>query len=160
FYELFYSDAQKANKLLDITLTSRSQSAGQAVPMAGVPYHAVESYLARLVRLGESVVICEQVGDPSGKGPMERQVARIITPGTVTDEALLDERFDNLLMAVCENKNNFGLAWLDISSGRFQIMEVNGTEALQAEMERLKPAEVLVAEDFASNSFFKPEKLR
>jgi DNA mismatch repair protein MutS len=160
FYELFYSDAQKAAKLLDITLTSRSHSAGQPIPMAGVPYHAAESYLARLVKLGESVVICEQVGDANPKGPMERQVARIITPGTVSDEALLDERFDNLIAAIYENKNNFGLAWLDMSSGRFQIMEVSGMEALQAEIERLKPAEVLVAEDFSSCTIIKPEKLR
>lgn len=149
FYELFYADAEKAAQLLNITLTSRGQSAGKAIPMAGVPYHALETYLARLVQLGESVVLCEQVGDStSSKGPMERQVARIITPGTVSDEALLDEQCDNLLMAVCGEKSHFGMAYLDIASGRFSLIEVKGEDALAAELERLKPAEILLAEDF------------
>ena len=116
FYEIFYEDAKKAAKLLDITLTARGQSAGQAIPMCGIPYHAAEGYLAKLVKLGESVVICEQVGDPAtSKGPVERQVVRIITPGTVSDEALLDERRDNLIAAVLGDERLFGLAVLDLS---------------------------------------------
>src|SRR5690606_15781924 len=120
FYELFYDDARKAAKLLDITLTQRGQSAGRPIPMAGVPVHAHEGYLARLVALGESVAICEQVGDPAtSKGLVERKVVRIVTPGTVTDEALLDERRDTLLLAVARGRNGYGLAWADLSSGRF-----------------------------------------
>lgn len=149
FYELFYKDAQKAAQLLDITLTARGHSGGNPIPMAGVPQHAVENYLARLVRLGESIVICEQVGDPAtSKGPVERQVARIITPGTISDEAFLDEKSDNLLAAVYSEQNQYGLAYLDISSGRFQIMQLPDAEALLAEIERLKPAEILISEDF------------
>lgn len=149
FYELFFEDAQKAARLLDITLTKRGQSAGEAIPMAGVPYHSVEGYLARLVKLGESVVICEQVGDAAtSKGPMERQVTRIITPGTVSDEALLEERRENLLTAIHAHKDQFGLATLDISSGRLSIMQVVGSEALQNELARLNPVELLVSEDF------------
>src|SRR3989338_2436319 len=124
FYEIFYEDAKKAAKLLDITLTARGQSAGQAIPMCGIPYHSLEGYLAKLVKLGESVVICEQIGDPAtSKGPVERQVVRIITPGTVSDEALLDERRENLLVAVQAANQQFGIAALDISSGRFQIIQ-------------------------------------
>lgn len=120
FYELFYDDAKKAAKLLNITLTARGQSAGHAIPMAGVPYHAVENYLTKLVRLGESVVICEQIGDPAtSKGPVAREVTRIITPGTVSDEALLDEHRDNTLMVIHQEKDRFGIATLDITSGRF-----------------------------------------
>lgn len=121
FYELFYEDAKKAAKLLDITLTARGQSGGKAIPMAGIPFHSAEGYLAKLVKLGESVAICEQIGDPAtSKGPVERQVVRIITPGTVSDEALLDERRDNLLAAILGDERLFGLAVLDITSGRFQ----------------------------------------
>ncbi|MBA3904298.1 MAG: DNA mismatch repair protein MutS, partial [Rhodocyclaceae bacterium] len=106
FYELFYEDAEKAARLLDITLTTRGQSAGNPIKMAGVPYHAVEQYLARLVKLGESVVICEQIGDPAtSKGPVERAVTRIVTPGTLTDAALLDEKSDSLLLAIAPEKN-------------------------------------------------------
>ena len=159
FYELFYEDARRAARLLDITLTSRGQSAGQAIPMAGIPFHSVENYLARLVRLGESVVICEQIGDPTAsKGPMERQVVRIITPGTVSDEALLDERRDNLLAALCGNENLFGLAVLDMTSGRFSVQELQGLETLQAELERLDPAELLIPDDWPAGS--PPEKRR
>ncbi|MDF9901744.1 UNVERIFIED_ORG: DNA mismatch repair ATPase MutS [Pseudomonas reinekei] len=129
FYEIFYEDAKKAAKLLDITLTARGQSAGQAIPMCGIPYHAAEGYLAKLVKLGESVVICEQVGDPAtSKGPVERQVVRIITPGTVSDEALLDERRDNLIAAVLGDERLFGLAVLDITSGNFSVLEIKGWE--------------------------------
>jgi DNA mismatch repair protein MutS len=149
FYELFYDDARKAARLLDITLTQRGQSAGQPIPMAGVPYHAVETYLARLVKLGESVAICEQIGDPNGKGPMQRKVVRVVTPGTVTDEALLEERRDNLLLAINGGKNGYGLAWADLAGGRFLLAEVADAEALAAELARLQPAETLVAEDVA-----------
>ena len=147
FYELFFDDARRAARLLDITLTARGQSGGQPIPMAGVPFHAVETYLSRLVRKGESVALCEQLGDPAkSKGPVERQVVRIVTPGTVTDDALLEERRDTLLGAVCREGEHFGLAWLELASGRFSVLEAIGTEALAGELERLRPAEVLVAE--------------
>lgn len=151
FYELFYDDARKAARLLDITLTQRGQSAGAPIPMAGVPYHAAENYLARLVRLGESVAICEQIGDPAlAKGIVERKVVRIITPGTVTDAALLEDRRDNLLLAIAAGANGaHGLAWVDLSSGRFLLSEVPNAEALAAELARLQPAETLVGEDVA-----------
>jgi len=153
FYELFYDDAKKAARLLDITLTARGQSGGQPIPMAGIPFHAAEGYLAKLVKLGESVVICEQVGDPAtSKGPVERQVARIITPGTVSDEALLDERRDNLLAALVGAARGFGLATLDINSGRFVVMELRGWETLLGELERLAPAELLIPDDWESNT--------
>jgi DNA mismatch repair protein MutS len=146
FYELFYEDARRAARLLDITLTARGQSAGQAIPMAGVPYHAAESYLARLVRQGESVAICEQIGDPrTAKGPVERQVVRIVTPGTLTDEALLEARRDNLIVAVCRG-TRIGLAWLELSAGRFCVAEVDHEDDLAGEIERLRPAEILVEE--------------
>src|SRR5882762_1948942 len=147
FYELFYEDARRAAALLDITLTARGQSAGEPIPMAGVPYHAVDSYLARLVRRGESVAICEQLGDPAtSKGPVERQVVRIVTPGTVTDTALLEERQDTLVGAVALEVERFGLAWLDLAAGRFTVLQGEGRTALAAELERLKPAELLVSE--------------
>jgi DNA mismatch repair protein MutS len=149
FYEIFYEDAKRAAKLLDITLTSRGQSAGQAIPMCGIPYHAAEGYLAKLVKLGESVVICEQIGDPAtSKGPVERQVARIVTPGTVSDEALLDERRDNLIAAVLGDERLFGLAVLDITSGNFSVLEIPGWENLLAELERLNPVELLIPDDW------------
>ena len=148
FYELFYDDARKAAKLLDITLTQRGNSAGQPIPMAGVPHHAYESYLARLVALGESVAICEQIGDPAlAKGLVERKVVRIVTPGTVTDEALLDERRDTLLLAIARGKQGYGLAWADLASGRLRANEVTGEDALEAELARLQPAETLVADE-------------
>ncbi|GJN50795.1 DNA mismatch repair protein MutS [Pseudomonas tohonis] len=149
FYEIFYEDAKKAAKLLDITLTARGQSAGKAIPMAGIPFHSVEGYLAKLVKLGESVVICEQIGDPAtSKGPVERQVVRIITPGTISDEALLDERRDNLIGAVLGDERLFGLAVLDITSGRFSVQEIKGWENLLAELERMNPAELLIPDDW------------
>ncbi|QHB16914.1 DNA mismatch repair protein MutS [Mannheimia pernigra] len=151
FYELFYDDAKRAATLLDISLTKRGQSAGEPIPMAGVPYHAVEGYLAKLVALGESVAICEQVGDPAtSKGPVERKVVRIVTPGTVSDEALLPERQDNLVAAVYEEKGTFAIALLDMTSGRFLISELPNKEALSAELQRLQPAEILYAEDFSA----------
>ncbi len=147
FYELFYDDAKRAARLLDITLTARGQSAGQPIPMAGVPFHSVESYLAKLVRRGESVAICEQIGDPAkSKGPVERQVVRVVTPGTVTDDAFLEERRDQLLAALFRDGERFGLAWLELSSGRFSVLEAAGSEALTSEIERLRPAELLVPE--------------
>ncbi|WP_339651393.1 DNA mismatch repair protein MutS [Halopseudomonas pelagia] len=153
FYELFFDDAKKASRLLDITLTARGQSGGQPIPMAGIPYHAAEGYLARLVKLGESVAICEQIGDPAtSKGPVERQVVRILTPGTVSDEALLDERRDNLLAALVGSERGFGLATLDINSGRFCVMELAGWETLLGELERLAPAELLIPDDWESNT--------
>ncbi len=148
FYELFYEDARRAAKLLDIALTQRGQSAGQPIPMAGVPAHSMESYLARLVRKGESVAICEQIGDPAkSKGPVERQVVRIVTPGTLTDEALLEERRESLLAALAFDGQRFGLAWLDLAAGRFAVLEGEGREALGTEVERLRPAELLLNED-------------
>ncbi|MHB8811884.1 MAG: DNA mismatch repair protein MutS [Steroidobacteraceae bacterium] len=147
FYELFYDDARRAAALLDITLTSRGHSAGQPIPMAGVPFHSVEGYLARLVRKGESVAICEQMGDPAkSKGPVEREVVRIITPGTVTDDALLEEREETLVAAAARDGERFGLAWLDLAAGRFTVLESSGASALAAEIERLKPAELLIPE--------------
>ncbi|MBV6523815.1 DNA mismatch repair protein MutS [Ursidibacter maritimus] len=159
FYELFYDDAKKAAALLDISLTKRGQSAGEPIPMAGVPYHAVEGYLAKLVALGESVAICEQVGDPNtSKGPVERKVVRIVTPGTVSDEALLPERQDNLVACVYQEKTTFALATLDMTSGRFLISELANKEALSAELQRTQPAEILYPEDFAEMSIIEHYK--
>ncbi len=150
FYELFFDDAKKASELLDISLTARGKSGGNAIPMAGVPYHAVEGYLAKLVKMGQSVAICEQVGDPAtSKGPVERQVKRIVTPGTVSDEALLEDKQDNLLCAIYSTKHGFGYASLDISSGRFAISEPANEESLLAELQRTNPAELLYPENFA-----------
>lgn len=149
FYELFYEDAKKASQLLDISLTKRGASAGEPIPMSGVPFHAVEGYLAKLVQLGESVAICEQIGDPAtSKGPVERQVVRIVTPGTVTDEALLSERSDNLIAAIYHHKGRFGYATLDITSGRFQLSQPESNEAMLAELQRTTPKELLFPEDF------------
>lgn len=149
FYELFYDDAKRASQLLEISLTKRGSSAGEPIPMAGVPFHAVEGYLAKLVQQGESVAICEQVGNPAtSKGPVDRKVVRIVTPGTVSDEALLQERHDNLVAAIYYHSGKFGYATLDITSGRFQVSEPTTEEAMQAELERTSPAELLFPEDF------------
>jgi DNA mismatch repair protein MutS len=151
FYELFFEDAEKAARLLDITLTTRGKSAGQAIKMAGVPFHAVEQYLTRLVKLGESVVIAEQVGEPgagANKGPMERAVSRIVTPGTVTDAALLDERKDSLLLALNIHRGVLGLAWLNLANGDLRLAEAP-SESLVSQFERLAPAEVLVPDGLA-----------
>ena len=147
FYELFHEDAVRAARLLDITLTQRGASNGQPIKMAGVPYHAAEQYLARLVKFGESVAICEQIGDPAtSKGPVERKVVRIVTPGTVTDSALLEEKRDNLLLAAHQRHGKLGLAWLNLASGQFFVCETSA-ENLPAELERLQPSEILHAEN-------------
>ena len=148
FYELFFDDAKQAAHLLDITLTARGQSEGQPIPMAGVPYHSADNYIARLVKHGQSIAIAEQIGDPAtSKGPVERKVVRVITPGTLTDEAYLDERRDNLLVAVSHHSKGAGVATLEVSSGRFSVVEVATDEELLAEVERLRPAELLYNEN-------------
>ena len=147
FYELFYEDAERAARLLDITLTRRGESAGAPIKMAGVPHHSVEQYLARLVKLGESVAICEQIGDPdASRGPVERQVTRIVTPGTLTDAALLEDKRDNVLLAVARERATLGLAWLSLASGHFAVMETT-VGNMTAELERLAPSEILVPDD-------------
>lgn len=145
FYELFFDDAKTAARLLDVTLTARGKTAGEPIPMAGVPYHAAEGYLAKLVRQGVSVAICEQIGDPAtSKGPVERKVVRVVTPGTVSDEALLESGRDSLLVSVAIANDAFGIATLDMSGGRFTIQEVGSEAALIAELERVRPAELLL----------------
>ena len=167
FYELFFDDAKKASDLLDISLTARGKTGGNAIPMAGVPYHAAENYLAKLVNLGESVAICEQIGDPAtSKGPVERKVVRVITPGTVSDEALLVDRQDNLIVAIVDNQSSkakksdpaFGLAYLDMASGRFVLTEPQTSEQLQAELQRLSPAELLYSESLQEFSLIENRK--
>ncbi|CAG7856200.1 partial DNA mismatch repair protein MutS, partial [biofilm metagenome] len=156
FYELFYDDAKKASQILNITLTSRGQSAGAPIAMAGIPYHAAEGYLAKLLRHGESVAICEQIGDPAlTKGPVERKVVRIVTPGTVTDDALLEDRKDNLLVATQLINGNYGIASLDVSSGRFVLQQVDSEDQLLSEISRLNPAELLFSDDWALPSSLK-----
>ena len=153
FYELFYDDAKRATRLLDITLTARGASAGNPIPMCGVPFHSVEAYLAKLVHQGVSVAICEQTGDPAtSKGPVERQVVRIVTPGTLTDEALLDESRDNLIAAIAAGTGHnhasaFGLATLDVSSGQFELAELTDVSSLESELHRLSPVEIILSED-------------
>ncbi|MDD9893140.1 MAG: DNA mismatch repair protein MutS, partial [Gammaproteobacteria bacterium] len=147
FYELFMDDAVRAAKLLDLSLTHRGKSNGQPIPMAGVPHHAAEGYLAKLIRMGESVAIAEQIGDPAtSKGPVERKVVRIVTPGTVTDEALLDARKESLLTAIANTDEGYGLATIELSEGRFTLVELTTEEALHGEIERLQPAEILIDE--------------
>ena len=144
FYEMFYDDARRAAELLDIALTQRGASAGAPIPMAGVPVVTLDGYLAKLVRKGQSVAICEQRGEPGKtKGPMEREVVRVVTPGTITDEALLEERRDTVLASVFGQGDRYGLAWLDLSAGRFSVMELDNLTALETEVERLRPAEIL-----------------
>lgn len=158
FYELFYEDAIKAAKLLNITLTKRGQSASQDIPMAGVPFHSVETYLAKLVKLGESIAICEQIGDPNlSKGPMERQVTRIITPGTLSDEALLEDN-QSLLLAVYNYNEQFGLSYFDMGSGQIHILQVTGEEALASELARLNPSELLISVEYRTEQLLKPYK--
>jgi DNA mismatch repair protein MutS len=148
FYELFFDDARNASRLLDIALTARGQANGVPIPMAGVPAHAVEGYLAKLLRAGESAAICEQIGDPAtSRGPVERQVTRIVTPGTVTDDALLEQHRETLVCAVYQQGEDFGIARLELASGRFLCMQVTGREALAAELQRIEPVELLESED-------------
>ena len=145
FYELFFDDAHKAAELLDITLTARGNSNGAPIPMAGVPYHAAEGYLARLLKGGVAVAICEQIGDPAtSKGPVERKVVRVLTPGTLTDEALLDSKQENLLVAISRKKDQYGLAVAEISSGRFDVCQHQSLADLLADLARLQPAEILI----------------
>ena len=147
FYELFYDDARRGSKLLDIVLTQRGESGGAAIPMAGVPVEKLDSYLARLVKQGEPVAICEQTGVVGkAKGPVTREVVRIVTPGTLTDDALLDARRENLLAALAVDGERFGIAWLDLAAGRFSVLEGEGRESLAGELERLRPAELLLPE--------------
>ena len=156
FYELFFDDAKRASQILDITLTARGKNNGNPIPMCGVPYHSAEGYLAKLVKQGISVAICEQIGDPeTSKGPVERQVVRVVTPGTISDEALLDARRDSLLLALhWDNKNGMGLATLDMSSGRFQLFELDSEEDLISELQRLNPVEILISEELPDKDFF------
>lgn len=154
FYELFFDDAKLAAKLLDITLTARGKSGGNAIPMAGVPYHAADNYIARLVKQGVSIAIAEQFGDPKGKGPVERKVVRVITPGTLTDEAFLEAKEDNQIMAICmagskrqASDKLFGIALLELSSGRFSVSEYDNQEQLVNEIKRINPAELLYPEE-------------
>ncbi|HEY5718305.1 MAG TPA: DNA mismatch repair protein MutS [Motiliproteus sp.] len=159
FYELFYDDARRASQLLDISLTARGHSAGEPIPMAGIPYHAAENYIAKIVRAGQSVAIAEQIGDPAtSKGPVERKVVRVVTPGTLTDEALLEEGRDNLLVAVTALGQRFGIASLDLSSGRFIVCETEGEEGLRGELARLRPAELLYNEECGLDDLLAPYK--
>lgn len=150
FYEMFYEDAKIAAQILDITLTARGKSDGEPIPMAGIPFHAAENYIAKLVRTGHSVAVCEQTGDPAtSKGPVERQVVRIVTPGTLTDEAFLDSKRDNILCAIeFDHNEHFGLAYLDLSIGRFCVIESENLGALLSELQRVRPAEILISDDF------------
>jgi DNA mismatch repair protein MutS len=153
FYELFYDDAERASRLLDLTLTTRGVSAGTPIKMAGVPYHAVDQYLAKLVRIGESVAICEQIGDPAtSKGPVDRQVTRIVTPGTLTDSELLDDKADNILLALSRTKGAVGLAWLNLASGELRVTEI-APHLLENELRRIAPAEILATEGTALDGF-------
>lgn len=159
FYELFFEDAKKAAQLLDITLTARGHSGGQPIPMAGIPYHAAENYIARLLKQGESIAICEQIGDPAkSKGPVERKVVRIVTPGTVTDEALLEDRKDNLLVALARYDKFYGIACLDLTSGKFVLQQLEGETQLLSEIERLNPAELLFGEDLKLPAILKERR--
>ena len=149
FYELFFEDAEKASRLLGITLTRRGTSNGEPIKMAGVPYHAAEQYLAKLAKLGEAVAICEQVGDPAtSKGPVAREVARILTPGTLTDTALMDETRDNTLLSVVESQGLVGLARINLASGVFVLSEI-AVGHLAQELERIQPAEIVCVEGHA-----------
>jgi len=158
FYEMFFDDAKTASQLLDLSLTARGRSNGEPIPMAGLPYHAVDNYLSKLVKLNQSVAICEQIGDPAtSKGPVERKVVRIITPGTITEDSLLDDKKDNLLASFHHINNTFGLAILDLTSGRFSVSELKTLEALQSEIERHKPSELLLEDNSPFKSILKQQ---
>lgn len=159
FYELFFDDAHKAAKLLGITLTHRGKTSGKPIPMAGVPYHAAEGYLARLVKKGETVVICEQIGEVTGKGPVERGVVRIITPGTLTDDALLNTHQSSNLVALCLQQNQIGIALLDLSAGIFKVQQMDyRPEQLAIELSRLMPSEIVVDEDIVDPNIIEQVK--
>ena len=159
FYELFFDDAHKAAKLLGITLTHRGKTNGNPIPMAGVPFHAAEGYLARLVKKGETVVICEQVGEVTGKGPVDRQVVRILTPGTLTDDALLNSHQSSNLVALCLQQNQIGIALLDLSAGIFKVQQQDfKLEQLSIELARLMPSEILVDEDIVDPNILEQVK--
>ena len=149
FYELFFEDAKRAAKLLDITLTARGQSAGEPIPMAGIPHHSSESYLAKLVRAGVSVAICEQVGEVPAKGPVKREVVRVLTPGTLTDEYLLDTKKDNQVAAIAFANDKWLLSWLDLSSARFMLTDPLSESELLSELIRLQPSELIAPEELA-----------
>ncbi len=149
FYELFFSDAEEASKLLGITMTTRGNSGGDPIKMAGVPYHAVEQYLLKLVKLNKSIVIVDQVGEVTGKGPVERKVTRIITPGTITDALLLEEKVENLTSCIYPLKDSYGLATLSLSAGRFYISQIDSTELFN-QLERINPSELIVPESIHS----------
>ncbi|MXP51234.1 DNA mismatch repair protein MutS [Pantoea sp. SoEX] len=158
FYELFYDDAKKASKLLEISLTKRGQSAGKPIPMAGVPHHNIDSYLTKLVQLGESVALCEQIEHLSlsqNKGLVNRKVVRIITPGTISDEAMLQEKYDNIIAAIIQNKCSYGYATLDMASGRFLLKNLNNAELMSIELYNTNPSELLYPEDFHNFSLIK-----
>ena len=161
FYELFYDDAKRAAELLGITLTARGASGGNPIPMAGVPHHSAEGYLAKLVGYGESVAICEQTGDPAtSKGPVERQIVRVLTPGTVTDEAILDERTSCVLSAICADGKNYGIASIDLAVGTIFVTEFESETLLHAELARLRPSELLSAEGMPDNGLADEYSLR
>ncbi len=152
FYELFYDDAERASRLLDITLTQRGKSNGAPIPMAGIPYHSVDQYLAKLVKQGESVAIAEQIGDPNeSKGPVERKVVRVVTPGTLVDDNLLAEQRDNTLVAVVEDQGQYGIATLELSLGEFTALQIDSVDQLLGELRRIDPAELLVCDGTLSN---------
>jgi len=153
FYEVFFGDAQLASELLGITLTQRGKSNGEPIPMAGVPYHSIDQYLAKLVRLGRSVAIAEQIGDPAtSKGPVERKVVRVVTPGTLVEDSLLDERRDNILCAVYQRADTYAIATLEVSLGHFQAQQIESPEQLESELQRINPAEILVSEHRSKDS--------
>jgi len=154
FYELFYDDAKLASELLDITLTARGKNGENPIPMAGIPYHAADNYLGRLVRRGQSVAICEQTGAVTGKGPVTREVVRVVTPGTLTEESLLNASDVAVLVAISEVGKQFGIAALDVASGDFSVQELDNIGAVQAEVARLAPAEMLLSEDASVRSLF------
>ncbi|EXB48526.1 DNA mismatch repair protein MutS [Acinetobacter sp. 1000160] len=159
FYELFFEDAHLAAKLLGITLTHRGKASGQPIPMAGVPYHSAEGYLARLVKAGRTVAICEQVGEVTGKGPVERKVVRILTPGTLTDDALLGSYQSSNLVALCIQQNQIGLALLDLSAGIFKVQQQDyKPEQLAIELARLMPSEILIDEDLIDQNIIEQIK--
>ena len=154
FYELFHDDAKRASELLGITLTARGKTGGNAIPMAGIPYHSADGYLAKLVKQGLSVAICEQIGDPAtSKGPVERKVVRVVTPGTLTDEALMEEHQESLLVAIYPSGEGFGFSLLDMASGRFGLFEVEDQQTAESELYRLNPAELLIPEDCQISAF-------